>query len=248
MSYNTISIEKNNNIMTIAFERNTINREFLKELNSALDNETFDVSVVIFKSNTDKFCMGADFAEIAENSSVNSAINPEELWDLYYKLAFSGFISISCVEGAVNAGGMGIIAASDIVLSSSNAEFSLSEMLFGLIPACVYPFLVRKIGEKNSNYLTIMTRPINAEIAVSYNLVDCCDDNINRSLARILSRIRILDKKTIVRYKKFISELTELSKYKECSIKTNRLVFSDEENISKISNYIKKGVFPWQGE
>ena len=35
------------------------------------------------------------------------------------------------IAGRVNAGGMGLVAASDVVVAGSQAQFSLSEILFG---------------------------------------------------------------------------------------------------------------------
>jgi len=53
-------------------------------------------------------------------------------------------VVIAKVEGKVNAGGVGLVAASDIVVAHTQATFGLSEALFGLLPACVMPFLIRK--------------------------------------------------------------------------------------------------------
>jgi len=62
---------------------------------------------------------------------------------LWLRLATVRTVTISHVRGKANAGGIGFVAASDIVLADETAQFSLSELLFGLYPACVLPFLIR---------------------------------------------------------------------------------------------------------
>nr|WP_269820011.1 enoyl-CoA hydratase-related protein [Bacillus velezensis] len=49
------------------------------------------------------------------------------------------YFNITCA-GVANAGGIGFVAASDIVIADDTAVFSLSELLFGLFPAMVLPF------------------------------------------------------------------------------------------------------------
>ncbi len=66
--------------------------------------------------------------------------NPERLYDLWLRLATGPFITISHVRGRVNAGGIGFVATSDIVLAERSAQFSLSELLFGVFPARYFPF------------------------------------------------------------------------------------------------------------
>ncbi len=49
------------------------------------------------------------------------------------------------------------MAACDIVVCKTGVSFSLSELLFGLMPACVLPFVVRRTGVARAHYMTLMT-------------------------------------------------------------------------------------------
>jgi polyketide biosynthesis enoyl-CoA hydratase PksH len=84
---------------------------------------------------------------------------------------------MSHVRGTSNAGGTGFVAASDIVIADNTAQFSLSELLFGLYPACVLPFLTKRIGFRKAHYLTLMTNPISVQQANAWNLVDAYEEN-----------------------------------------------------------------------
>jgi hypothetical protein len=86
------------------------------------------------------FCFGADFKEIQknfENKNQPGQQDPEPLYNLWLQLALGPFITIAHVQGKTNAGGVGFVAACDVVLCDEKAVFSLSELLFGLMPACV---------------------------------------------------------------------------------------------------------------
>jgi enoyl-CoA hydratase/carnithine racemase len=56
-------------------------------------------------------------------------------------LAFGPKPSLALVGGSVKAGGVGLVAACDFVIATSQANFELSEVFFGLIPANVLPYL-----------------------------------------------------------------------------------------------------------
>src|SRR3546814_2371237 len=115
--------------------------------------------------------------------------DPEAIYELCGHLAQERFCSITNVGGKANAGGVGFAAACDIVLADPSAEFSLSELLFALIPACVLPFLIRRIGFQKAHYMTLTTRPVPVRQALEWGLVDACDGNSEDLLDRKSTRL-----------------------------------------------------------
>jgi len=124
------------------------------------------------------------------------------------RLATGPYVTIAHVRGTANAGGVGFVAASDIVLADETAQFSLSELLFGLYPACVMPFLIRRIGFQKANYFTMMTKPISAMLACEWGLVDAVEPVSEVLLRRHLQRLRRLSKTAIRRYKTYMSRIS----------------------------------------
>src|SRR6185503_19576776 len=122
------------------------------------------------------------------------------MYDLWLRMATGPYVTIAHVRGTANAGGVGFVAASDIVLADETAQFSLSEMLFGLMPACVMPFLIRRIGFQRAHYMTLMTQPISVNQAYGWNLVDAHEKLSDALLKRHLMRLKCLSKNSIVRY------------------------------------------------
>jgi enoyl-CoA hydratase/carnithine racemase len=150
MDYQTIKVRFEDPVCFLQFYRpeanNTINYRLIDECREVLERCEDSITIVVLEGLPEVFCFGADFAGIQQQVSGEQPLhnNPEPMYDLWMKLASGPFITISHVRGKANAGGVGFVAASDIVLADSKAQFSLSELLFGLFPACVLPFLIRR--------------------------------------------------------------------------------------------------------
>jgi methylglutaconyl-CoA hydratase len=54
---------------------------------------------------------------------------------------------VAKVQGDCYAGGMGLVAVCDIVVASEAANFCLSEVKLGLIPATISPYVIKAMGE-----------------------------------------------------------------------------------------------------
>lgn len=250
-TYDCIRVRSENGVWFIQIYRpeanNTINNRLVEEFTEVIDLCRDHAKIVVLEGLPEVFCFGADFTEIQQNESQYQGQNPEPLYDLWLKLVFSPFISIAHVRGKVNAGGMGFVAACDIVLCEEKAIFSLSELLFGLMPACVLPFLIRRIGFSKANYLTLMTQPISAKQACEWGLVDACEEKSENLLRKHLLRLKRLSKDGISRYKRYMNNLDDnLTKSKPKALEANNEVFLDQNNIRKISHYVKTGEFPWE--
>jgi methylglutaconyl-CoA hydratase len=54
---------------------------------------------------------------------------------------------VAKVQGDCYAGGMGLVAACDIAVAGEKANFCLSEVKLGLIPATISPYVIKAMGE-----------------------------------------------------------------------------------------------------
>jgi methylglutaconyl-CoA hydratase len=55
---------------------------------------------------------------------------------------------VAKVQGDCYAGGMGLVAACDVVVAVDTANFCLSEVKLGLIPATISPYVIKAMGEQ----------------------------------------------------------------------------------------------------
>lgn len=252
-SYETIRVSFDGPICTLQIYRpeanNTINARVADECLDFLTRHRDSLRVLVLEGLPEVFCFGADFQEIDENLSrgEGKGSTPEALYDVWLQLATGPFVSVAHVRGKVNAGGIGFVAACDIVVADEAAVFSLSELLFGLMPACVLPFLIRRVGFQRAHYMTLMTQPFPVQQAESWGLVDAWEAKSENLLRRHLLRLRRLSKTGIERYKRYMNVLNDsLRSRKAEALAANFEVFSDKENLSRISRFVEDGTFPWE--
>jgi polyketide biosynthesis enoyl-CoA hydratase PksH len=261
MSYQTLVADFDKGICRVRLDRldaqNAINEQMIAELDMVMarcegqspsqeEGGTHSpVSILILEGAPAVFCAGGDFVATA---AAHEVADPEPLYRLWQRMATGPFISIALVRGRVNAGGIGFVAAADIVLADRSASFSLSELLFGIFPACVLPFLVRRIGQQKAHYMTLMTRPFLAEEALASGLVDALDDDAEALLRRHLLRLQRLSQPSIRRYKAYLADLAgwQLAEAKPAALAANRSVFADPEVQHNIRRYVRDGKFPWE--
>jgi polyketide biosynthesis enoyl-CoA hydratase PksH len=250
MNFETIKLRVEPPICTVTIDRadanNSINRKLVDEFQQALAACVEpSVHVVVIEGGPEVFCSGADFHELAEDE--RNAVDPDALYDLWQRLACGPFVSIAQVRGKANAGGVGFVAACDIVLADSSAQFSLSELLFGVYPACVLPFLIRRIGFQRAHYMTLTTKPVTVQQALDWGLVDDFEADGAALLRKHLLRLRRLSKTGIRSYKAYASSLDPiLTQSRAAAVTANREMFADPANREAIQRFARTGLFPWE--
>jgi len=231
VNYEAIKVRFQDTICFVKIDRpeanNTISGQLVVECNHVLSMCEEAATVVVLSGSPEVFCFDADFNAFATASS-KQGDGPGPLYDLWLRLVTGPYVTIAHVRGKTNAGGVGFVAASDIVLADDTAQFSLSELLFGLYPACVLPFLVRRIGFQKAHYLTLMTQPISVTAACEWGLVDAVDTQSEALLRRHLLRLRRLSRTAIRRYKTYMNRISQpLADLKSLAVAGNLEVFSD---------------------
>ncbi len=78
---------------------------------------------------------------------------------------------IAAVNGPAFAGGLGLVGASDIVVSAKSAVFSFSEVRLGLVPALISAVCVPRMGPHHAMRLILTGERFDAEAALRYGLV-----------------------------------------------------------------------------
>jgi len=80
--------------------------------------------------------------------------------------------TVARVNGPAIGGGAGLVAACDLAVALATARFSVSEVKLGLIPSCISPYVIRKIGEGRAHELFLTGERIDAAKAVAIGLVN----------------------------------------------------------------------------
>lgn len=225
---------------------NVINQPFLDELFSILEEANHDANnrIIVLQGKDGVFCKGMDFQALVEK---NNDMDSGSYMELLSYIASMPRILITYVDGMALAGGIGFVAASDLCVSSHSSLFGLSEMLWGLLPCCVAPYLIRRVGFQNASRLTLTTNTINAEEAYRIQLVDYLSNDLVNILNHQLKRLRYLNPETILEYKRYYQKLWIINQEMEhLAINTISRLTESERIQTAISNYIQHDIFPWE--
>lgn len=107
--------------------------------------------VVVIGSLGKSFSAGADLnwmQRVAAQDSEENLRDARALADMLRHVAQCSKPVIARVQGAAYGGGVGLIAACDIAIGTFDAQFALSEVKLGIIPATIAPHVIAAMGER----------------------------------------------------------------------------------------------------
>ena len=202
MKYETIKKEIDGCIGRIILNRpqvrNAFNDVLIAEVTTALDalakNDAVRVLVVSAEGTT--FCAGADFHWMGKMARAHLEENLDDslkLADMLAALYRFPRPTIARVQGSAFGGGVGVAACCDIVVAAETAAFSFSEVRIGLVPACISPFVIRRIGEGRAREYFLTGERITAQRAYEIGYVNkvvpeiALDDAVNNYVQHFLS-------------------------------------------------------------
>jgi methylglutaconyl-CoA hydratase len=156
MDYQTLTLSIADKVATVTLNRpdlrNAFNEHTIAELALVFDelgqNEL--VRVVVLAANGPAFCAGADLnwmKKMAGYSHAENQADAARLADMLRTIYLCPKPVVAKVQGDCYAGGMGLVAVCDIVVASEAANFCLSEVKLGLIPATISPYVIKAMGE-----------------------------------------------------------------------------------------------------
>src|SRR3569623_1345776 len=133
--------------------RNAFNDEVSGELTGVFVElgDRPEVRCVVLAGNGPAFCAGADLnwmkrmASYTYEQNVDDARALANTLRVLYKCPKP---TIARVQGDTYAGGMGLVAACDIAVAVDTANFCLSEVKLGLIPATISHNVIRAMGPR----------------------------------------------------------------------------------------------------
>ena len=157
MNYETIEIESREGIAVLWLNRpevrNAFNETMIAELSAAFGQLESDSAVrgVVLAGRGKVFCAGADLNWMKRMGEMDFAGNRKDAMAFGVMLNRLHAIkkpTLARVHGAAFAGGMGLIAACDMAVASTETEFSVSEVRLGLTPATISPYVLAAMGER----------------------------------------------------------------------------------------------------
>lgn len=256
VEYRSIKVQQKGRVFVIQMQRvaekNSLSPELISEFLDAMalaENDP-DVILIAVDGLDDVFCLGMDFQTLL--SRVTKVGYPLEFATQYFdflkSLTVCSKYVVCRVKGLVRGGGVGIVAACDYVLASPKASMGLPEALFGLMPACVLPFLVRRVGFARASRMSLLTENLSSEESARIGLVDEVTEELDEGLRRILLRVSRLPPGTIAQQKRYMDKIWIIDdETRRCAIHQLATLLEDPSLIQRIQHFIDKGNFSHLG-
>ncbi|MEM9487725.1 MAG: polyketide synthase [Myxococcota bacterium] len=244
----TISVENLGYGRALVFDRpasgNAIDHDFLHQFHLELDAIERDDSarIVILRGRDGVFCIGRDLRQPDAQRPAS-----EDLFARYMatlrRLATMPRIVIACVDGEVIAGGVGLLAASDLALATPRSRISLPEILWGLLPACVSPYLIRRVGFQHAYRMALTTQPIAAERAFEIGLIDELSEQPEPLIRQWALRLARIDTSAVRDLKRFYRDMWLIDEETDqLAVAEIRRLDARPEVKARIRSFVEQGM------
>lgn len=150
--------------------RNALSRQLVTELFAHLERAAADdgVTVVLVQAAGRVFCSGAD---LSEASAAGMEEATRRIVDLQRLIVAMDKPVVTRVAGAVRAGGIGLVAASDIAIAADDATFALTEVKLGLAAAVISLTVHHRMTPRAASLTTLGGEVFSGADAAAYGLV-----------------------------------------------------------------------------
>lgn len=222
LTYKTILFTIQQQYATIQLNRPEIHNAFDDIMIAELIQAFADVAnhpeirVLVITGAGKSFCAGADMNWMRRMKNYGLEENRADamkLSEMLEKLSLLPIPTIAQVNGASVGGGVGIVAGCDIAIASTTAIFSLSEVRIGLVPACISPYLLRKIPDGKLRPYFLTGARISAEkakdIGLIYDVVP--EQNLAETVSGLVQNILQCGPQAIKTAKELLDRVPQMS-------------------------------------
>ena len=186
--------------------RNALSRRMVADLAARIAEAGADESLhgVLLRSSHPVFCSGADLKEALTVDMVETA---RALIALQRAIADLPVPVVCRLDGPVRAGGLGLVASSDIVVCRDDVTFALTEVRLGLAAATIsIPLRVRLTSRAASDWF-LTGRTVDAAEAREQGLVThvVAPDAVDAAVTRVLDDLRAGARQGLVEAKRLLA-------------------------------------------
>lgn len=173
--------------------RNALSTRLVTELLNGLEQAAADQTVrgIVLTHTGNTFCAGADLSE-ASNTDPAKAADDRTRWMLQVLrlIVATPKPVVALIDGNVRAGGMGIVAACDIVVAGQGSSFALTEARLGLAPFMISLTLLPRLNPRAADRYYLTGETFDAAEAAAIGLITVAADDPAAALAMICAALR----------------------------------------------------------
>ena len=181
-----LKVQKEKNVLRVQLARpekhNAFTSEMIQEVTEVFQGAKADgnLRVVVLSGEGKSFCAGADIEWMRASVQYDLEKNKNDasrLFSMFESVALCPVPVLARVHGSVMGGGLGLVAAADIVAAETETKFSFSEARLGIIPAVISPFVLRKSGMSGAMETMLTAEVFGVAKAKELNLIHFFGEN-----------------------------------------------------------------------
>lgn len=209
-----------------------------------------DIRLVKLEAVPPVFCTGMDFGIAEELNEPDPADGDlRGFASLLDRLSRLPVTLVAHVEGDAIAGGVGLAAVCDVVIAHPSVKFRLTEVIWGLQPANIAPYLIRRIGFQRAYRMALTSVQIDAAQAESYGLADFVAADATPLMRDLRTNARRMTRDTVRCTKAMFADFWLL----DDAMRTRADVLmhqtlADPSVQASLRRFRESGRFPWEAE
>ncbi len=230
--------------------RNVLSLELVNDLGDALTRAVGDPAarVIVLTNSGPAFCAGADL----KRSASPAATPPAARWSLPQILSLmmdSPKPVVGRIAGHAMGGGVGLAAACDLSVASSEALFGFTEVRRGVAPAIISVVCLPKLRRADALELFLTGRRITAARAAEVGLVTTAvpPERLDAAVASLVGELSAGGPKALAAAKRLVARVPSMPRDEAFAWTTelSAALFASEEATQAMAAFRDKVDPPW---
>ena len=246
-----LSVEVSNGVATLTLDspanRNALSRAMRAQLRQAIDEALADdaVRVLVLDHTGRVFCSGMDLSEAAGSGAEDQGIR--EFPDLLTTLFSAPKPVLAVVRGPARAGGVGLLAACDVVVAGASSTFAFSEVRLGIVPAVISAVVLPRMLAQPAHRLMLTGEVFGADVAAASGLVDLAvpDDDVDATVQAQVDALAAGAPAALAATKRLLRAGTDLTGQFPALLELSARFFAGEEGQEGIAAFREKRPARW---
>jgi methylglutaconyl-CoA hydratase len=217
--------------------RNALSQQLLVDLHSALDDaERANARIVVLTHTAPAFCAGADLKE-----RLTGRVDSTSFVEAIERLGAMRAPVIAAVDGPVRAGGIGLMAACDLVVVDRSITFAFTEVRLGVAPAIITAPILRRCGWSTLAAPYLTGEVFDAATARDIGLVTHVTDDVAATVVELRQRILLGGPEAVAATKRLLRRTHTMAELQALS----ESLFTSEEGREGMAAFAEKRQPMW---
>ncbi|KGN34764.1 enoyl-CoA hydratase [Knoellia sinensis KCTC 19936] len=241
-------------VATIALDsphnRNALSDQLVRELHEALEAAATDDAVrcVVLTHTGGTFCAGADLSEASSGAVGDPArARADQLVDLLRGIVALPKPVVGRIDGHVRAGGMGLVAACDMVVAGPSSTFALTESRLGLAASVISLVLLPRVESRAASRYFLTGSTFDATEAAHIGLVTAAADHVDAVVGDLTTELARCSPQGLRETKLLVNHdlLAGIDAHRDRVAEQSSRLFSSEEAREGMTAFLERRTPRW---